>query len=162
MTLRMAVAAGTIGAYGAVAKTEPDAFAAGRAAAAYALAARRDSGSLAAAAALTFAAPARAKADASRAGAAALELAARASELAPDDPAIGWLYLTLCAGAPSCDFRDAATNLRWVDAENAAAWLPTLTAAERDKDVVQADRVLAAMAQGSRFDIYGNRLAVLV
>ena len=127
------------------------------------LAVRNDSDSLAAAAALTFVASgARSKADSAKAAAAAVEFAARASELAPDNRAISWLRLHLCAMAPACDVRDPATTMRWVDADNATAWLPTLAAAVRDRDGTQIDRVLAGMAQGSRFDLYSNRATVMV
>jgi hypothetical protein len=123
-----------------------------------ALAARRDANSLATAAALGFtssyAAPAAAPA--------ALQLIARASDLAPDSAAIGWLHLQLCAAAPSCDSRDVATVLRWVDPDNGAAWLSQLTTAYKDKDTIEVDRVLSDMAHGTRFDLYYNQLMVLM
>jgi len=91
------------------------------------LEARGDARSLATAAALTFAGPpSRSKADTARAASAALEIAVRASELEPNDPVTAWLRLKLCSDAPGCDIRDAATTMRWVDADNGAAWLPTL------------------------------------
>jgi hypothetical protein len=134
-----------------------------RATAARDLAARHDAGSLAAAAALTYAAPAtRSKADSGKAAAAALELAVTASELAPDDAAISWLRLQLCANTAGCDLRDAATTMRWVDADNGAAWMPTLAVAQKDRDTVEIGRVLASMAQSTRFDLYTNRLVVLM
>ena len=64
----------------------------------------------------------------------ALDLVARAAELAPQSAGIGWLHLQLCAQTPACDIRDVATVMRWVDADNGAAWLPTLAAAQKDKD----------------------------
>jgi hypothetical protein len=135
-------------------------YSAWRAAAAQALAVRGDASSLAAAAALTFvAAEDKAHADAARP---AVELAARASELEPDNASIGWLRLELCAGTPGCDIRDAATTLRWIDADNGAVWLPTLAAAQRDRDTVEIDRVLQDMARGTRFDFYWNRTVVLL
>jgi hypothetical protein len=144
-------------------KTEADNYAAWRAAAARALEARADARSLATAAALTVAGPpSRSKTDTARAATAALDLAVKASELEPNDPAIAWLRLKLCSDAPGCDIRDAATTMRWVDADNGAAWLPTLAGAQRDKDTVQVDRVLADMAEGTRFDLYGNRTAVMI
>ncbi len=144
-------------------KTEADNYSAWRAAAARALEARGDARSLATAAALTFAGPpSRSKTDTARAAAAALDIAVKASELEPNDPAMAWLRLKLCSDAPFCDIRDAATTLRWVDADNGAAWLPTLAGAQRDKDTVQVDRVLADMAEGTRFDLYGNRTAVMM
>ncbi len=133
-----------------------------RAGAAQILAARGDANSLAAAAALSFAGSARLKADPAAEKSAAVELAVKASELDPDNPSIGWLRLQLCANTPGCDFRDAATTMRWVDAENSAAWLPTLAAAQRDRDPVEVDRILADMAQGVRFDFYWNRTVVLL
>jgi len=144
-------------------KTEADSYPAWRAAAARVLQARGDARSLATAAALAFVGPpSRTKGETFRAASAALDIAVRASELAPNDPAIAWLHLQLCADAPGCDIRDAATTLRWVDADNGAAWLPTLTGAQRDRDTVQIDRVLADMAEGTRFDLYGNRTAVMM
>ncbi len=89
-----------------------------------------------------------------------LELITRASELAPQNAAINWLHLQLCIDAPGCDTRDVATVMRWVDADNSAAWLTTLATAQRDGDSTEVDRVLADMARGGRFDIYWNRLVV--
>ncbi|MGO9995104.1 MAG: hypothetical protein ACLPTF_21685 [Steroidobacteraceae bacterium] len=149
--------------HGTSLKTEADTYAAWRAEAARALAARSDSESLATAAALTFiGAPSRAKAESAKAASAAVEFAVKASELAPDNVAISWLLLHLCASAPACDIRDAATTMRWVDADNAAAWLPTLATAQKDKDTIQVDRVLTDMAHGTRFDLYGNRATVMM
>jgi len=123
-----------------------------RADAAQALSARGDADSLATAAALSFAAR--------RPG--AVELAVRASEMDPENPGIGWLRLQLCANTPGCDIRDAATTMRWIDAENGAAWLPTLAAAQKEKDAVETNRILADMARGVRFDLYWNRTVVLM
>ncbi len=86
----------------------------------------------------------------------AISLADRAAHLAPDDPAIGWVDLRVCAGTSGCDTRSVAAALRWLDPGNAAAWLPTLAAAERDHDDVETDRVLAHMAHGSYVDFYWN------
>jgi hypothetical protein len=146
----------------AQALASPARYPAWRAAAAQALAGRGDADSLAAAAALTFVASAdKGRLDAGP-GRTAVELAARASELDPQDAGIAWLRLQLCAGTPGCDIRDAATTLRWIDADNGAVWLPTLTAAQRDKDTMEIDRVLQDMARGSRFDFYWNRTVVLL
>ncbi|MDP9009556.1 MAG: hypothetical protein M3N91_12770 [Pseudomonadota bacterium] len=123
-----------------------------------ALSARSDANSLATAAALGFtnsyAQPSAAPA--------ALQLIARASDLAPDSGAIGWLHLQLCAATPGCDSRDVATVLRWVDPDNGAAWLSQLSTAHRDQDTFEIDRVLADMARGTRFDLYYNQLTVLM
>jgi hypothetical protein len=135
-----------------------DKFGAWRDRAAQALIARADADSLATAAALRFIG-ATATPDSSKA---ALELAARASELAPQNPGIGWLHLRLCASTPACDIRNVATVMRWVDADNGAAWLPTLAAAQKDKDTTEVDRVLADMARGKHFDLYFNRVVVLM
>ncbi len=133
------------------------------AAAAETLSARSDANSLATAAALRYAASAgNAKAVFFKPGASAVELAARASELAPQNASIGWLHLQLCSGTPNCDIRDVATVMRWVDADNGAAWLQTLAAAQKDRDTTEVDRVLADMAHGARFDLYWNRIVVLM
>ena len=145
------------------AKAEADAYAAARAAAAQTLGLRGDSESLAAAAALTFTGPpTRSKTDTAKAASAAEELAVKAGEVAPDNMAISWLRLHLCASAPDCDIRDAATNMRWEDADNAAAWLPTLAAAQKERDTRQVDRVLSEMAQSARFYLYVNRATVML
>jgi hypothetical protein len=163
MLLHIACALAGNAAHGTSPNTEADTYAAWRAEAARVLAARTDSESLATAAALTFVGPpSRSKAESAKAASAAVEFAVKASELAPDNPAISWLRLHLCASAPACDIRDAATTMRWVDADNAAAWLPTLAAAQKDKDTIQVDRVLTDMAQGARFDLYGNRATVMM
>jgi hypothetical protein len=143
--------------------TGTDPYPAWRAAAAATLATRGDAGSLATAAALTFLGPpSRTKTETGKAASAALEFAVKASELAPNNPAVSWMRLLLCMNAPACDIRQAATNLRWVAADNGAAWLPTLTVAQKDKDTVEVDRVLDSMAEGSRFELYGNRSTVLI
>lgn len=143
-------------------RADADGSAALRTAAALLLEERRDARSLATAAALTFVGPPRSKAETGRAAAAALPLAVAASNLESNDPAIAWLRLRLCADAPACNIREAATTMRWVDADNGAAWLPTLAEAQRDRDAVQVDRVLDDMAEGTRFDFYGSRLTVLM
>ncbi len=114
---------------------------------------RADADSLATAAALSFK-------QATSPG--ALELAVSASELAPQSAVIGWLHLQLCVETPGCDFRDVATVLRWVDADNAASWLPILDFAYRQNDGLEVDRVIADMAQTKHFDLYWNRLVVLI
>jgi len=134
-----------------------------RAGAAAALIARADANSLATAAALRYIGSiSNAKAGAPNLKPSALDLAARASELAPQDASISWLHLQLCSDTPSCDIRDVATAMRWVDADNGAAWLQTLTAAQKDKDSTEIDRILVDMAQGTRFDFYWNRIVVLM
>ena len=127
------------------------------------LVARGDAASLATAAALTFGEPAtRAHPGLAADRTAAVELAARASEADAENPGIAWMRLQLCANAPGCDIRDAATTLRWVDADNAAAWVPSLAAARKDQDATETDRILADMAQGARFDLYWNRIVILL
>ena len=133
------------------------------------LAARGDANSLATAAALRFAGPPGVPTAVAKAGStvltaapAALELAARAAELAPQNASIGWLQLQLCAATPSCDVRDAATVMRWVDADNGAAWLQILAMAQKEKDATEVERVLSDMAQAARFDYYSNRIVVLM
>jgi hypothetical protein len=135
-----------------------------RIAAAQTLAARADANSLATAAALRYAGPSGSPGKTAPANLkqSAVELAARASELQPQNAGIGWLHLQLCSGTPNCDIRDVATVMRWVDADNGAAWLQTLATALRDRDQTEVDRILADMAHGARFDLYWNRLVVLM
>jgi hypothetical protein len=135
-----------------------------RTAAAQTLIARADANSLATAAALRYAGSGggAGKTAGSNPKPSAVELAARASELQPQDASIGWLHLQLCSGTPNCDIRDVATVMRWVDADNGAAWLQTLAAAQRDRDQTEVDRILADMAHGARFDLYWNRIVVLM
>jgi hypothetical protein len=122
---------------------------------------RGDAESLATAAALAFAgASAHLKTDLAAQKSAAVELAAKSNELDPENPSIGWLRLQLCANTPGCDIRDAATSMRWVDADNGAAWMATLAVAQKEKDTVEVDRILTDMAQGVRFDLYWNRTVV--
>jgi hypothetical protein len=151
-----ALGAGAAGATGPRPKppAEADKDRAWRTAAAAALIGRADANSLATAAALRQAGPPGKPA--------ALDLIARASELAPQEASIGWLHLQLCGAAPSCDIRDAATIMRWVDADNGAAWLLTLAAAQKGGDATEIDRILADMAHTARFDFYWNRIIVLM
>jgi hypothetical protein len=140
-----------------------DKFQTWRTAAAAVLVARADANSLATAAALRYiGSAANPKAGSPKPGSSALDLAARASDLAPQDASIGWLHLQLCSGTPACDIRDAATVMRWVDADNGAVWLQTLSAAQKDKDSTEVDRILADMARGVRFDFYWNRIVILM
>ncbi len=167
---RMVLVLMVIGTAGHVAHASPaatagdaDRYPEWRATAAHRLAARADAGSLATAAALTFlGVPARSRAESANAALAALELAVKASEAAPQNPAISWLHLQLCTDAPGCRVRDAATTMRWVDADNSAAWLPTLATAQKDRDSTEVDRVLASMAQGLHFNLYANRATVMM
>jgi hypothetical protein len=92
----------------------------------------------------------------------ALQLIAEAALLAPENAAVIWVHLQLCAATPGCDTRDIATVLRWVDPDNSAAWLSALTSAQRDRDSVEIDRLLADMARGTRFDLYYNPIMVLM
>jgi len=161
LACRLVLAALLIGQVGAAPLATRSDNEAWRAAAIQALRERADANSLATAAALAFFADARSRAEPAK-GDAALELAARASALAADDAAIGWIQVRLCVATPGCDIRDAATAMRWLDPDNAAAWLPTLAAAVKDKDMVEIDRVMADMAQGVRFDFYFNRIVVLM
>src|SRR3984885_8548685 len=100
------------------ARSPADRYGQWRSEAVRALAARPDANSIATAAALSFtnsfASPSSAPT--------ALQLIARASDLAPENAAIAWLHLQLCATRPSCESRDAAIVLRWVDPDNGAAW----------------------------------------
>jgi hypothetical protein len=114
---------------------------------------RADADSIATAAALSF------RQDTSPG---ALELAVNAAELAPQNSVIAWLHLQLCVGAPPCDVRDVATVLRWIDADNGASWLPLLSAAYKDRDWTEVDRIIDDMAQTKRFDVYWNPLVVLL
>jgi hypothetical protein len=152
------VAALTTTAPGATSAAQADKFQVWRNEAVRALAARADANSVATAAALSFTSSFAAPAAAPM----ALQLIARASDLAPESAAIGWLHLQLCAAAPGCHSRDAATVLRWVDADNAAAWLAELSTAQKDKDTVEVERVLADMARGTRFDLYYNQIMVMM
>ena len=122
------------------------------------LGAKTDANSVATAAALSF----TSSFGAPTAAAGALQLIARASELAPENAAIGWLHLQLCATTPSCDSRDPAFVLRWVDPENAAAWVAQLSIAHKDKDTVEIERVLGDMARATRFDLYYNQIMVMM
>ena len=134
-----------------------------RTAAATTLIARADANSLATAAALRYVGSAgNAKEGTPSLMPSALDLAARASELAPQNASIGWLHLQLCGATPTCDIRDVATIMRWVDADNGAAWLQTLAAAQKDREPTEVDRILADMAHGARFDFYWNRIVVLM
>jgi len=123
-----------------------------------ALSARSDANSLATAAALGFAN----RYTAPSTGLDAIQLIAGAADLAPQSAAIGWLHVQLCAETLSCDTRDLATTLRWVDPDNSAAWMAELTSAHKEKDIVEVDRVLSDMAHGTRFDLYYNQIIVLM
>jgi hypothetical protein len=134
-----------------------------KSAAVQALIHRDDANALATAAALSFSAnDPKSHSDFAKSESIPMELIARATDLVPDSATLAWMRVRLCLNTPGCDTRDAATALRWVDPDNAAAWLPRLAAALHDKDTVQVDRILADMAQGTRFDVYWNRIVVIL
>lgn len=92
----------------------------------------------------------------------ALDLITLASEQAPQSAAIAWLHLQICIETPACSTPEVATVMRWIDADNGAAWMPILATAQKDKDTVEIARVLDDMAQAPRFDLYLNRLTVVM
>lgn len=129
------------------------------------LSTRSDANSLLTAAALRFAgttAKPRLKANSQEAQKPASELIAQAAEQAPQSAAIAWLHLQICAESPGCNMHEVATVMRWVDADNSASWMPILATAHKDKDLVEIDRVLDDMAHAPRFDLYVNRLTVVM
>jgi hypothetical protein len=136
-----------------------------RSQAAKVLASRTDANSLVTAAALRFAGSngkARVKPVSSDAQKSALELITQAGEQAPQSSAIAWLHLQICSDTPGCSTPEVATVMRWIDADNGASWLPILATAQKDKDSVEVARVLDDMAQAPRFDLYLNRLTVVM
>jgi hypothetical protein len=136
-----------------------------RSQAAKVLASRSDANSLVTAAALRFAGTngrARVKLVSGEAQKSALELITQAGEQAPQSAAIAWLHLQICTETPGCSTPEAATVMRWIDADNGASWLPILATAQKDKDSVEVARVLDDMAQAPRFDLYLNRLTVVM
>jgi hypothetical protein len=143
---------------GHIAKSAADKYYAWRNEAVRLLAARPDASSVATAAALSFT---NSFASLSTTPS-ALQLIGRAGDLAPDNAAIAWLHLQLCANTPSCDSRDAAIVLRWVDPDNGAAWLGQLSIAHKDRDNFEVNRVLGDMARGTRFDLYYNQIMVMM
>jgi hypothetical protein len=136
-----------------------------RSQAAKVLAGRADANSLVTAAALRFAGAngkPRFKSVSSEAQKSAVELLTQAADLAPQSAAIAWLHLQICAETPGCSTPEVATVMRWIDADNSASWMPILATAQKDKDTVEIDRVLDDMAQAPRFDLYLNRLTVVM
>jgi hypothetical protein len=128
-----------------------------RSQAAAVLATRNDPDTLATAAALRFAGTNGRPKPRS-----AVELITQASDLAPQSAPLAWLHLRICAETPGCNTPEVATVMRWIDAENGASWLPILATAHKDRDTVEIDRVLEDMAQAPRFDLYLNRLTVVM
>lgn len=136
-----------------------------RSQAAKVLASRSDANSLVTAAALRFAGTngkPRVKPISGEAQKSALELITQAGEQAPQSSAIAWLHLQICTETPGCSTPEASTVMRWIDADNGASWLPILATAQKDKDAVEVARVLDDMAQAPRFDLYLNRLTVVM
>jgi hypothetical protein len=89
-----------------------------------------------------------------------LELLDRAASLAPTDPGIAWLTLSVCARIATCDIGERSTRLADLDAGNAAVHYPALVRARASKDLVAEDRALAAMADSGYFDVYWSRSIV--
>jgi hypothetical protein len=141
-------------------------FQAWRSAAVRVLGARTDANSLATAAVLGFwdwrVQPKTHASVPPASASSALQRIGQASELAPDNPAIIWLNLQLCAATAGCDSRTIATDLRWVDPDNSAAWMSELSDAHKDKDTVEIARVLADMARGKRFDVYYHGIVLMM
>ena len=136
-----------------------------RSQAAKVLADRSDANSLLTAAALRFAGAAgrpKSKSTAPDPQKSAADLIAQAAALAPQSAAIAWMHLQICAETAACNTPEVATVMRWIDADNSASWMPILATAHKDKDVVEIDRVLDDMAHAPRFDLYLNRLTVVM
>jgi hypothetical protein len=136
-----------------------------RSQAAKVLGARTDANSLVTAAALRFAGTSgrpHSKTVTTDQQRSALDLITMASEQAPQSAAIAWLHLQICIETPTCSTPEVATVMRWIDADNGAAWMPILATAQKDKDTVEIARVLDDMAQAPRFDLYSNRLSVVM
>jgi hypothetical protein len=136
-----------------------------RSQAAKVLATRNDANSLLTAAALRFSSTAgkpKLKANAADPQKSAADLIAQAAALAPQSAAIAWVHLQICAETAACSIPEVATVMRWIDADNSASWMPILATAHKDKDVVEIDRVLDDMAHAPRFDLYLNRLTVVM
>jgi hypothetical protein len=125
-------------------------------ASAAALEARGDARSLATAAFLLGAAPSTPDI-----AARALKLAERAADADSQDHTFGWLRLRLCEQAPGCDVRETAASMRWLDPDNAAAWLSSLAHAATGHDEQATEHALAGMAQGSRLRYYWNPAIVM-
>lgn len=129
------------------------------------LANRSDANGLLTAAALRFAGASlkpKPKVNSFEAQKSAADLIARAAAQAPQSAAIAWLHLQICAETPGCNTPEVATVMRWIDADNGASWMPILAIAHKDRDVVQIDRVLDDMVHAPRFDLYLNRLTVVM
>jgi len=93
----------------------------------------------------------------------ALDLAARASELGFRRTRASAGCTCNCAGLhPPATSATSRPSMRWVDADNGAAWLQTLAAAQKDREPTEVDRILADMAHGAHFDFYWNRIVVLM
>ena len=91
-----------------------------------------------------------------------MDLTVRASRPAANDRTIGWIRLRVCETTPGCDVAEAATSVRWLDADNAAAWLSTLDHAQRDRDTNETERALSGMARGKQFHFYWNPAITLI
>jgi len=74
----------------------------------------------------------------------------RAQKFGPESALVWWIstFLECPPKAATCT-HEAAAKLQEVDADNVAAWLPTLHA---EKDAARARALIATMAQAHRFD----------
>src|SRR5216684_3221432 len=85
---------------------------------------------------------------------------ATAAALRYAGPAYGAKMVGAKAGPSALGLAARASELA---PQNASiAWLQTLAAAQKDRDVTEVDRILADMAHGERFDFYWNRIVVLM
>jgi hypothetical protein len=75
---------------------------------------------------------------------------------------LGAMRMRICQRLKSCDSLGMAATMRWLDADNAATWLPNLENAYEDHDEVQLDRVLVDMAQSKRFFLYVDAAALVM
>jgi hypothetical protein len=91
----------------------------------------------------------------------ALRLVERAVQADPTNHALGWLRLRLCEKAPGCDAGEAAASMRWLDPDNAAAWLTALQRAAAEQDETAIEHALAGMSQASRLRYYWNPTLVM-
>ena len=95
--------------------------------------------------------------------ASAVDLAARAASWRRRARASAGCICSCAPRTPACDIRDVATVMRWVDADNGAAWLQTLSrGAEGQRYDGGRQDSRRTWLLGARFDFYWNRIVVLM
>jgi hypothetical protein len=82
----------------------------------------------------------------------------KAVQEAPQRPELLWLYLRICADAPSCQSEPIEAQLRKLDPGSGAVWLGPLARAQARRDASAQEQILEVMSKATHFNVYWTTL----